>query len=196
MQLFCIIPFSAGSGQRRKHFLLLQRMSPALGPTDVAAPVSDHHCLQINDPNRPAKPSSDKNNPEGNWTDAAKHTFARSAFGLWNNYSDKSAGFFPGQDSARLGNYSPINLLKMRNGKTITTVDEWWNLRRPEIFKDLQEQLYGKIPDDSILPKVTWSVVTSRGGTGSDAYIQKEITGTLDVSRYPEVRTGLSSPLR
>ncbi|MCX6220242.1 MAG: BACON domain-containing protein [Bacteroidia bacterium] len=178
-----------------------QKTFPAFPPKDVTSAMDRDQMLQqlgiqfpelpskLMDPNRPAEAfPSDKNNPEGNWTDAAKHTFARSAFGLWNNYSDRSVGFFPGQDSIRLGNYSSINLLKMRNGQTITTVDEWWNLRRPEILKDLQIQLYGKIPDDSILPKVTWSVVTSWGGTGSNAYIQKEIAGTLDISRYPEVR--------
>lgn len=144
---------------------------------------------KMQDPNKPSNAfPSDKNNPEGNWTDDAKHTITRSAFGLWNNYSDKAAGFFPGSDSARLGNYTPINLFKMKNGKVITTAEEWWNLRRPEILKDLQEQLYGKIPPDSVLPKVTWSVVTTTGEKGSSAYIQKEITGTIDVTRYPQVR--------
>lgn len=76
----------------------------------------------------------------------------------------------------------------MRNGKVITTADEWWSIRCPEILKDIQEQLYGKIPSDIVLPKVTWSVTTTTGGGGSSAYIQKEITGTLNISRYPEVR--------
>ena len=144
---------------------------------------------KLQDPNKPANAwPADKNNPDGNWTDDLKHTITRSSFGLWNNYSDKSAGFFPGPDSAKLGDYTPINLLKMKNGKVITTADEWWSMRSPEILKDLQEQLYGKIPPDSVLPKVTWSVTTTTGGKGSSAYIQKEITGTLDISCYPEVR--------
>jgi hypothetical protein len=144
---------------------------------------------KLQDPNRPQNAwPSDKANPEGNWTDEAKHTITRSAFGLWNNYSDTKRGFFPGPDTARLGNYSPINLLKMKDGKVIKTANEWWNQRRPEILKDLQEELYGKIPADSILPKVSWNIVTTSGGSGTSAYIQKEITGTLDISRYPEVR--------
>lgn len=141
------------------------------------------------DPNRPAEAfPSDKNNPEGNWTNEKKYTFARSAFGLWNNYSDKSYGFFPGPDSARLGDYRPIDLLRMKDGRKIQTTDEWWSLRRPEILNDLKEELYGKMPPDSILPRVSWSVVTTSGGKGSAAYIQKELTGTIDISRYPAVR--------
>jgi hypothetical protein len=174
---------------------------PAFPPNDVTSSIDHDQMLwqlgiklpqlppKLLDPNKPLNAfPSDKNNPDGNWTDEAKHTITRSAFGLWNNYSDKSAGFFPGSDSARLGNYTPINLLKMKNGKVINSTDEWWSIRRPEILKDLQEELYGKIPADSLLPKISWSVTTTTGGRGSSAYIQKEITGTLDVSRYPEVR--------
>lgn len=145
--------------------------------------------LKLQDQNAPkgAFPVS-KANPEGNWTDSSRNTITRSSFGLWNNYSDKSSGFFPGPDSARVGDYTPIDLLKMKKGKVITTADEWWSKRRPEIMKDIQEQLYGKIPPENILPKVTWSVKTSSGGKGNSAYIQKEITGTIDISRYPQVR--------
>jgi hypothetical protein len=128
-------------------------------------------------------------NPEGNWTDSGRiNTITRSPFGLWNNYSDRSTGLFPGPDSARVGDYTPIDLLKMKNGRIITTADEWWNKRRPEIKKDLEEALYGKMPDEKILPKVTWDVKTSKVGKGNHAYIQKQITGNIDVSRYPGVR--------
>lgn len=128
-------------------------------------------------------------NPEGNWTDSGRiNTITRSPFGLWNNYSDRSAGLFPGPDSARVGDYTPIDLLRMKNGRIITTPEEWWNKRRPEIKKDLEEELYGKMPDEKILPKVTWEVKTSTGGRGNGAFVQKEITGIIDVSRYPRVR--------
>ncbi|MGD0341615.1 MAG: BACON domain-containing protein [Bacteroidales bacterium] len=147
---------------------------------------------RLQDPNAPKNTfPANPANPEGNWTDSLRNPnkpYSRSAFGLWNNYSDRSAGFFPGPDSERVGNYTPINLLKMKNGKLITTADEWWNQRRPEIAKDIEDQLYGRIPAKEILPKVTWSVTTSTGGVGNSAYIQKEIVGTIDVSRYPQVR--------
>lgn len=178
-----------------------QTTFPSFPPKDVTSAMDHDQMLwqldiklpdlppKLQDQNKPANAwPADKNNPEGNWTDDAKHTITRSAFGLWNNYSDKSSGFFPGPDSSKLGDYTPVNLLKMKNGKVITTANEWWKIRRPEILKDFQEKLYGKIPPDSVLPKVTWSVTTSKGGEGSATYIQKEIIGNLDISRYPEVR--------
>ncbi len=147
---------------------------------------------KLEDPNAPAGAyPRDANNPEGDWTDSlgTGNTITRTSWGLWNNYSDRWYGFHPGPDSARLGDYPPIDLLKMRDSAyVISTVDDWWNLRRPEILKDVQEQMWGVIPDDTILPAVTWSVVTTTGGSGAAAYIQKVITGTIDISRYPSVR--------
>jgi len=144
-----------------------------------------------------AHPSSDAN-PEGNWTDAAWHTITRSGHGLWNNYDDTDAGLFPGPESWRNGSYTPIDLLRMRDGTPVTTPDQWWKRRRPEILKDVQEQVWGVIPPDSVLPAVTWSAASSTGGSADSAYVQKSITGTLDLSRYPAVRIApkISATLR
>jgi hypothetical protein len=167
---------------------------PAFPPENVTSAMDHDQILwqmciilpdlppKMQDPNRPADAwPANINNPEGNWTNDKKYTITRSAFGLWNNYSDKSSGFFPGPDSARLDDYTPINLLKMHDGRIITSATEWWTLRRPEILKDLEEQLYGFIPPDSVLPKVTWIVSTATGGKGSSAYVQKDIVGDLDI---------------
>lgn len=124
---------------------------------------------------------SSASSPDGNWTDSAGHTITRSGHGLWNNYDDTSAGLFPGAQSWRVGSYSKIDLLKMNNGSSITTSAQWWNQRRPEVLKDAQEQIWGVIPPDSILPKVTWSTTTTTGGSGSSAYRQKVITGIVDI---------------
>lgn len=174
---------------------------PAFPPADVSSQMDRDQMLwqmritlprltsRALDPNRPAEAfPSDKNNTEGNWTNDKKYTYTRSAFGLWNNYSDRSAGFFPGPDSARLGDYTPIDLLRMHDGSVITKPEEWWSRRRPEIFADIKESLYGSIPPDSLLPRITWTVAERTGGRGSGAYREKELTGTIDISRYPQVR--------
>lgn len=144
---------------------------------------------KLEDPNRPmnAYPSS-PTNPEGNWTNAAGHTITRSGFGLWNNYDDIPSGFLPGPEAWRVGNYAPIDLLVLKSGRRITDATQWWTQRRPEIMKDVKEQFWGVIPADSVLPTVSFSAVTTTGGTGSGAYIQKAITGTIDITRYPQVR--------
>ncbi|MCU0362664.1 MAG: BACON domain-containing protein [Bacteroidales bacterium] len=174
---------------------------PDFPPADVSAQLDRDQMLwqlgirlpelapKAEDKNRPADARpSDPGNPEANWTNDKKYTITRSAFGLWNNYSDRSAGFFPGADSLRLGDYSPINLLEMHDGTVISTSGEWWSRRRPEVLRDVKEHLYGFIPPDSVLPGVTWSVNRTAGGRGSSSYIQKELTGQIDISRYPAVR--------
>ncbi len=101
-----------------------QKPFPDFPPQDVASQLDRDQMLwqlgiklpvlppKQSDPNRPAGAfPSDKNNPEGNWTNDKKYTITRSAFGLWNNYSDNSSGFFPGPDSLKLGAYTPIDLL-------------------------------------------------------------------------------------
>lgn len=133
---------------------------------------------KMEDPNKPDStwPAS-SSNPEGNWTDSERRTFTRSGHGLWNNYDDDKTGV-----------YTPIDLLKMKNGEIVSSPEQWWQKRRPEIFKDIQDELYGIIPPDSVIPAVTFSVITSNGGNEGTAYIQKVITGTIDVSGYPQVR--------
>src|SRR5215471_5566647 len=95
---------------------------------------------KLEDPNRPLDAwPVDPANPEGNWTDAAGNTITRSDFGLWNNYHDD-----------RAGSYTPIDLLKMKDGTPVKQPTQWWTQRRPEILKDVQEQVWGVMPPASV----------------------------------------------
>lgn len=120
---------------------------------------------------------NDPNNPDGNWKDPDGQLVVRSSFGLWSNYNQNKPGV-----------YTPIDLLKMKDGATISTAEEWWNKRRPEVKYDVENEIWGVVPDKSILPNVTFASITSTGGKENLAYIQKDITGTIDISRYPQVR--------
>ncbi len=174
---------------------------PTFPPDSVTSTIDRDQMLWqlgISFPNLPPKlqdsnapPSSFPSvslNPEGNWRDSVGHFVSRSGFGLWNNYDDSSYGFNPGPEAWRLSYYPPIDLLKMKDGTTITTTEEWWNKRRPEILKDVQQEVWGVIPPDSILPEVKWVVTDSVFENDSLPFIQRKITGEIDISRYPEVR--------
>jgi hypothetical protein len=76
----------------------------------------------------------------------------------------------------------------MNDGSFITTKELWWKQRRPEIMKDVKEQVWGVVPPDSILPPVSWTVTSADGGEPGNEYIEKTITGNIGISRYPEVR--------
>lgn len=178
-----------------------QQRFPVFPPKNVTAAMDRDQMLyqlgitmpklpsRLKDENAPkdAYPA-DSTNPEGNWRDAHGHIISRSGWGLWTNYDDRADGLFPGKDSSRVGNYTPVDLLKTKQGKPVATSEEWWTIRRREILKDMQELLYGVSPHDSVLPKVSFTVNMESGGEGKNAYIQKEIYGLIDISGYPAVR--------
>jgi hypothetical protein len=155
---------------------------------------------RIQDPNAPPNAfPRDPANTEGNWTDPRGHTVVRTAFGLWHTY-DSDAGLAGGA-VAPLGDYGPfsnprytdLDLLKMKNGSPVLTYSDWWTKRRPEILKDVQDELYGHIPDPSLWPSIAWSVGPVTTGTQTVngvvyQYRQKTITGAIDTSGYPQIR--------
>ncbi len=129
----------------------------------------------------PAKPNhifpKNPNNPEGSWTDSAKHLYLRSDWGTWNNYNE-----------ARVGNYKPIDLLLTKSGKKVKNTKQWLAECRPYIQHNVYNEVWGVIPPDSILPKVKFTVTSSVVGSSNTAYVEKNIVGIIDVSRYPQVR--------
>ena len=181
---------------------------PVFPPDDVTHTMDRDQMLQqlgisfpdlpskLDDPKAPPNAfPSDSTKPENNWTDKAGHTITRSGFGLWNNYDDLPQGYSPGPEAWRTGEYTPINLLKMDDGSMVMSAEDWRQKRRPEIKRDVENQVWGVMPPDSVLPKVTWS--TEIVNQGSD-FVEKNIEGAIDISRYPDVRNApiISAVLR
>jgi hypothetical protein len=78
------------------------------------------------------------------------------------------------------------DVLTLKNGKRVTTADEWWKLRRPEIADDFEREVYGRLP--RVIPKVTWTVkVTDREFVGFTPVIAKQLVGRVDNSGYPAI---------
>ena len=40
------------------------------------------------------------------------------------------------------------DILTLKNGKKVTTPEMWWKQRRPEIVNDIENEMYGKLPDN------------------------------------------------
>ncbi|PTY07655.1 acetylxylan esterase [Opitutaceae bacterium EW11] len=172
---------------------------PAVPPADVTR-TQDHDQMlsqlsivmpalpaKQDDPNRPPRTHPMKpGHPEGVWSDDAGRIVTRSSFGLWNNYDDTPAGFFPGPEAWRIGQYTRRDLLTLHDGTPVKDADGWWKCRRPELLRDAQDSLWGHMP--AATPRVAFSVQTSAGGTGELAFRQKTFDGEIDVSAYPEVR--------
>ena len=97
------------------------------------------------------------------------------------NYDESLANPFPGLPDP----------LVTRDGKKVTTPEQWWNLRRPEIAEDFEREVYGRLPED--IPDVTWEVVISeREFIGWTPVIARKVVGHVDNSEYPHIDVAIS----
>jgi hypothetical protein len=100
------------------------------------------------------------------------------------NYDDSKANPFPNLPD-------PIVL---NNGRRVSTAEEWWKVRRPQIVEYFDEDIYGRVPKD--VPKVRWDVVsTSDDKAGDVPVIIKHIVGHVDNSSYPQISVDIELTL-
>ena len=194
------------------------RMMCQQGLTYPTLPVRSGTAWPWNDPTAPtnARPTS-LANPEGNWTDPQGHVVVRTAWGLWHTYDSdpiyspsplqhynpgSTVWPYPTLNGGALsgaGDYGPesnprytdIDPLKLEDGTPVSSPEDWWIKRRPEIFNLTQQELYGKPIDPTFAISWTVGAVTTGSTTvGGVAYPwrQKTFTGTVDKSSYPALR--------
>src|SRR5258706_7879171 len=78
------------------------------------------------------------------------------------------------------------DVLTLKNGKKVTTPQEWWTRRRAEIIEDFEREVLGRVPKG--VPRVSWSVTSTVEATiGSHHVIGRQLTGHVDNSSYPEI---------
>ncbi len=131
--------------------------------------------------------------PEANWTwltgqssipglPGGGTTIIQSPAGLWNNYIqawEPGGSYFVGTEF-----YKPLEL---HNLEGLTAAD--WPARRAQLFAELEQELYGAIPEGAKNLKITWTVSRDTiGVAGGIAFRQYDLLGTIDVSSYPAVR--------
>ena len=84
--------------------------------------------------------------------------------------------------------------LTLKNGKKVTTPDDWWKKRRPELIEDLEREVYGRIPKN--VPAVTWTVkITDKEVVGRIPVVAKQIIGHVDNSEYPLINVDINMML-
>jgi hypothetical protein len=86
------------------------------------------------------------------------------------------------------------DILTLNNGKKVTTADEWWKQRRPEIIEGFEKEVYGRLPKN--IPKVSWTVrVTDREFVNRIPVIAKMLVGHVDNSDYPLINVDINMML-
>src|SRR5436190_270729 len=100
------------------------------------------------------------------------------------NYDEAQANPFPKLPEA----------LILRDGKPVTTADDWWRKRRPEIVEDFEREVYGRVPKN--VPKVTWSVAETREiKLGEIPVVEKVYRGKVDNSVCPSIDVSIAMTL-
>jgi hypothetical protein len=94
-------------------------------------------------------------------------------------------------DEAKAGPWSSLpDPLVLKNGKRVTTADEWWSLRRPEIVEDFDREVYGRVPANT--PRVSWEVTATTTEKNGDApVIVKHLVGHVDSSIDPQIHVDI-----
>lgn len=91
----------------------------------------------------------------------------------------------PNYDTSLANPYPDLpNPLVLNDGKPVTSAALWWKERRPEIVKDFENEVYGKLP--SHIPHVDWRVdYVDREFVGRRRVTATQLTGHVDNSGYP-----------
>ncbi|HUB29065.1 MAG TPA: hypothetical protein VL967_05180 [Terracidiphilus sp.] len=76
--------------------------------------------------------------------------------------------------------------LTMKDGTKVTTPEQWWSKRRPEIVDAYSKYVYGRVP--AVVPKVTWKVaIVDHEMIGFTPVIAKDVIGEVDNSGDPSI---------
>jgi lysophospholipase L1-like esterase len=98
-------------------------------------------------------------------------------------------------DQAKANPYPKLpEVLETKGGKKVTTSEQWWNERRPEIVELLEREVYGRIPEN--VPKVRWEVRETREvEAGGKPAVRRHIVGMVDNSACPKIEVNISMSL-
>jgi lysophospholipase L1-like esterase len=129
--------------------------------------------------------------PPKNWTAAEDHRNMMDQLGIkalrpgpsgndaapnHANYDESAANPFP--------DYPEI--LRLKDGRPVTTPEIWWNKRRLEIVEDFEREVLGRVPPNA--PKIAWTVTKPVDDhVGPYPVIARELTGHADNTAFPGI---------
>src|SRR6202040_2293269 len=134
-----------------------------------------------------------------NWTTAEDHQNMMDQLGIKalrpGPSGNESAPNHANYDEATANPYPNLpDALTLKNGKKVTTAEQWWNQRRPEIVEDFDREVLGRVPKNA--PKVTWTVTNTVNATvGSRPVIGKQLVGHVDNSLFPAINVDIQMTL-
>ncbi len=137
--------------------------------------------------------------PPANWTAEQDHQNMMDQLGI-KALRPGPSGNEKDPDHA---NYDEVNAnpygglpdaLTLKTGQKVTSAEQWWKQRRPEIIEDFEREVVGRIPPN--VPAVNWTVKsTSNSRTGVFPVIEKQLVGHADNSAYPSINVDMEMTL-
>ena len=111
------------------------------------------------------------------------------------NGMKRNAALAAHDDESKANPYPNLpDALTLKNGKKVTTPEQWWNERRPEIVEDFDREVYGRVPKD--VPRVTWEVTEkTEEKVGDRAAVTKRLVGHVDNATCPEIKVDIQLTL-
>ena len=74
--------------------------------------------------------------------------------------ADQNAPNAANTDESKANPYPKLpELMTIKDGTKVTTPEQWWKQRRPEIVEDFEREVLGRIPDS--VPDVEWKLLKS-----------------------------------
>jgi (4-O-methyl)-D-glucuronate---lignin esterase len=110
------------------------------------------------------------------------------------NGNNRNAPNAANYDESKVKAFTLPDPLVCKDGTKVTSPDQWWSKRRPEIVEDFDREVYGRVPKD--VPKVTWEVTsTTREKIGDRPAITKRLLGHVDNAQYPAIKVDIQLTL-
>lgn len=82
------------------------------------------------------------------------------------------------------------DLMTLKDGTKVTTPEQWWKQRRPEIVEDFEREVLGRVPDG--VPSVKWELLKKiEKQVGSKDVVEKRLVGRADNSACPEISVNI-----
>ena len=83
-------------------------------------------------------------------------------------------------------------LLVTNSDKQVKNAKMWNKVRRPELVKTFEEEIYGCIPEN--VPSVDWQIVSEeKAKLGDIDVVLRALTGVVDNSSYPEISVNIQA---
>ncbi len=110
------------------------------------------------------------------------------------NGMNRSAPNAANYDESKVKPFTLPDPLVCADGTKVTTPEQWWNKRRPELVEEFDREVYGRVPKDA--PDVKWEVVeTKEEKVGDIPAVTKRLVGHVDNARCPLIKVDIQLTL-